>query len=150
MKPTLDPQLTDFCTELTGITQDQVDAGVDIKDALKQVHMWLGNEGVFSSEFIFMSCGDFDGRHFAREAKTKQIFKPNYLKRWINLKKAFPINKYDASKPALDFNHFKTIKNCKPQVDGMTDMLELCGLELEGRHHSGIDDCKNLARIVIK
>ena len=32
----------------------------------------------------------------------------------------------------------------------MTCMLEQCGLELEGRHHSGIDDCKNLARVVIK
>ena len=32
----------------------------------------------------------------------------------------------------------------------MTHMLELCGLELEGRHHSGIDDSRNLARIVLK
>lgn len=29
-------------------------------------------------------------------------------------------------------------------------MLELLGLELEGRHHSGIDDAKNLTRIVQK
>lgn len=32
----------------------------------------------------------------------------------------------------------------------MTDMLELLELELEGRHHSGIDDCKNLTRVVQK
>ena len=38
VKPTLDPQLTEFCTELTGITQEQVDNGVSIQDALKQVH----------------------------------------------------------------------------------------------------------------
>ena len=69
VKPTLDPQLTDFCTELTGITQEQVDGGISIQEALKQVHMWLGNEGIFSSEFVFMSCGDFDGRHLAKEAK---------------------------------------------------------------------------------
>ena len=30
VKPTLDPQLTPFCTELTGIVQEQVDGGVDI------------------------------------------------------------------------------------------------------------------------
>jgi inhibitor of KinA sporulation pathway (predicted exonuclease) len=29
-------------------------------------------------------------------------------------------------------------------------MLELCGLELEGKHHSGIDDAKNIARVVIE
>ena len=28
-------------------------------------------------------------------------------------------------------------------------MFESCGLELEGRHHSGIDDAKNIARIAI-
>ena len=32
----------------------------------------------------------------------------------------------------------------------MTSMLEHLGLNLEGRHHSGIDDCKNLGRIVIE
>lgn len=32
----------------------------------------------------------------------------------------------------------------------MEHMLELAGLELEGRHHSGIDDAKNLARVAIK
>lgn len=30
----------------------------------------------------------------------------------------------------------------------MTDMLDKLGLELEGRHHSGIDDAKNLTRVV--
>ena len=65
--------------------------------------MWLGEQGLFGSEFIFMSCGDFDGNTLAREAKEKKLFKPNYLKRWINLKKAFPIHKYDASREELDF-----------------------------------------------
>jgi len=27
-------------------------------------------------------------------------------------------------------------------------MLTVCGLELLGRHHSGIDDCNNIARII--
>ena len=30
----------------------------------------------------------------------------------------------------------------------MVEMLELCGLDLIGRHHSGIDDVKNITRIV--
>lgn len=28
-------------------------------------------------------------------------------------------------------------------------MLELCNLELEGKHHSGIDDARNIAKIVL-
>ena len=149
VKPTIDPQLTEFCTELTGITQEQVDQGVTIQDAMRQVHMFLGKAGLFSSEFIFMSCGDFDGNHLLKEAKEKEFFVPNYFKRWINIKKAFPIHKFDASKQPYDFTNMNTIHRCKPTVRGMPQMLSQCGLELEGRHHSGIDDAKNLARVAI-
>jgi ERI1 exoribonuclease 3 len=31
----------------------------------------------------------------------------------------------------------------------MAGMLNILGMKLEGRHHSGIDDCKNIARIAI-
>jgi inhibitor of KinA sporulation pathway (predicted exonuclease) len=31
----------------------------------------------------------------------------------------------------------------------MPDMLDICGIKLEGRHHSGIDDAKNIASIVL-
>jgi len=41
------------------------------------------------------------------------------------------------------------IKQAKPTTTGMEDMLQKCGLKLEGRHHSGIDDAKNIASIVI-
>ena len=33
------------------------------------------------------------------------------------------------------------------KVKGMTDMLSRCGLKLEGRHHSGIDDARNIAKV---
>jgi len=32
----------------------------------------------------------------------------------------------------------------------MTDMLAFLGLELKGRHHSGIDDCRNIAQVLIR
>ena len=105
---------------------------------------------MLGSEFIFMSCGDFDGHTLKSEAKRKKLQIPSYLRRWINLKKAFPIHKFDADKPALDFSTPKTIKECRAQVNGMTQMLDVCGLQLEGRHHSGIDDAKNIARVAIK
>lgn len=31
---------------------------------------------------------------------------------------------------------------------GMTGMLERLGMEVKGRHHSGIDDSRNIARIL--
>ena len=53
-------------------------------------HEFLEKEGMFESEFVFLSCGDFDGRHMRREAEVKGLSVPSYLKRWINLKKVFP------------------------------------------------------------
>ena len=41
VKPEIDTQLTPFCTELTGITQEQVDAGIPLAEALNQAHAFL-------------------------------------------------------------------------------------------------------------
>ena len=41
------------------------------------------------------------------------------------------------------------IVKAKPVVSGMEEMLERCGLKLQGKHHSGIDDSKNIARCII-
>lgn len=61
VKPTIHPELTTFCTELTGITQEQVNGGIPIRDAIDRVHTFLEGLGIFNSEFAFLSCGDFDG-----------------------------------------------------------------------------------------
>jgi ERI1 exoribonuclease 3 len=133
---------------LTGITQDKVDSGLPLREALDRVHVFLENLGVFKSEFVFLSCGDFDGNQIRREALHKQMNIPNYLKRWINLKKVFPTHLFDKSAPRNDVKFVKDVR--KPPVGGMPHMLELCGLKLEGRHHSGIDDSRNIAACVIR
>lgn len=38
----------------------------------------------------------------------------------------------------------------KPQISGMEEMLQLLKLELKGKHHSGIDDCRNLASVALR
>ena len=53
------------------------------------------------------------------------------LMRWCNLKRAFAGHRGQKRQPA-----------------GMAEMLDALGLPLEGHHHSGIDDCRNLAKVV--
>ncbi len=43
IKPTVNPQLSDYCTKLTGITQKQVDAGVDFAAGLRQFCAFCGD-----------------------------------------------------------------------------------------------------------
>jgi len=56
---------------------------------------------------------------------------PPPLDCWINIKKSFN-------------------GDYKVRKGGMGGMLHYMKLGLEGRHHSGIDDCKNISRIVKK
>lgn len=70
------------------------------------------------------------------------------MKRWINIKKVFPVHLFDKTVAPPKFNTVKDIG--KPPVKGMTHMLDLCGLELQGKHHSGIDDSRNIAACAIK
>lgn len=56
---------------------------------------------------------------------------PEYFQTWINIKQVFSHVMGNATK-------------------GMSGMLHQLGMELEGRHHSGIDDCRNIAAIAIR
>ncbi len=115
---------------------------------MDRVHVFLENLGVLRSEFVLLSCGDFDGNQMRREALHKKMNVPSYMKRWINFKKVFPVHLFDKSQPVHEVKHIKDVK--KPPVGGMPHMLNLCGLKLEGRHHSGIDDSRNIAACVIR
>ena len=101
----------------TNISTEEIDGdGVKIEEALKKVHSFLGNAGVFATEFVFMSCGDFDARALKKEAQDKDIQVPNYLKRWINIKKAFPMHLFDKEKSPPDFATPGDINKAKSTV----------------------------------
>jgi|UniRef100_A0A7S3BTH8 3'-5' exoribonuclease 1 len=73
--------------------------------------------------------GVWDLRYFLHgECTRKGISRAPYFDKWCNLKDLFA--------------DVYSVPPCKIQ-----QMLELQGLQLEGRLHSGIDDTRNLARI---
>jgi len=135
VRPTVDPAITPFCTELTGITNDMAfkdkngKPNPTIEEAIVMLHKFLESKKIFEGEFIFMSCGDFDGNQMSREAKFKGFSIPNYLQRWINLKKAFPpkqmfstinntspdeVNKDSFTEFSASWNQKGQIKKAKP------------------------------------
>ena len=152
IKPEVHPELTKFCTELTGIQQETVDAGIPITKALRLLHEFLLENGVLGTNYAFLSCGDFDSKALKREAEYKGFFVPSYLKRWINIKRVFPLHLFLPSEKdkAHKYEVNNVYRHKHAVIDGMPHMLKTVGLELEGRHHSGIDDTINIARIVIE
>jgi inhibitor of KinA sporulation pathway (predicted exonuclease) len=132
VKPTVYPKLTDFCTELTGITQDKVDSADTLEIVLEKLDKFLEECGILKSKFCFVTCGDWDLRTCLRsEAKYKKLKYQDYLNSWINVKKVFG-----------SLSGYTKV--------GMPKMLSDLNLTLDGRHHSGIDDAKNIAKIVVK
>jgi inhibitor of KinA sporulation pathway (predicted exonuclease) len=64
------------------------------------------------------------------QLKTSSEGSHEGYRRWINIKRA-----YGSWKGG--------------NVRGMPELLQRCGLKLEGRHHSGIDDTRNIARCAL-
>lgn len=96
IRPTVEHKITQFCTELTGITNDMAftnkDGGLNptFEEALDMLHQFIVDKGFIDKNFVLLSCGDFDGNHIARESAYKKLKTKQYMRRWINIKKVFP------------------------------------------------------------
>jgi inhibitor of KinA sporulation pathway (predicted exonuclease) len=129
----IDTPLTKFCTGLTGITQQICDAGLPFKDVLKKATQWLyANNFVDDtgkSNILFVTMGDWDlETALVQQCLYSNIKVPPCFREWCNIKVIFQ-------------THYKQ------KAGSMLNMLKFFNLKLEGKHHSGIDDCYNTARI---
>lgn len=128
VKPSYDPKLSEFCKNLTGITQEQVDGGVSLSEALKMHQKFMSKY----HNSVFVTCGDWDLKTMLpKDAWNNHLNVPNMYSKWINVKRVF-----------------SDVFKCD-RAPAMPGMLSKLGLKLEGRHHRGIDDCVNIARISI-
>jgi len=134
VRPTEVPALTAFCTSLTGIAQADVGGAQALPEVMKSFGRWLGRElGLAPGDSVLLvTCGDWDLQTcLPRELKRKGLPPPPPpLDRWCNLKIPFGEHTGAGKKGAH-----------------MLGMLEHFGLPLVGRHHSGIDDARNIAAV---
>ncbi|KAJ3109588.1 hypothetical protein HDU96_007170 [Phlyctochytrium bullatum] len=133
VRPVHHPTLTPFCTSLTGITQPQVDAAPPFPAVLASFNAFIAHHGLTPDNTLVVTCGDWDLKTMLetqmRRASGWEEERPGVLKRWCNVKKSF--------------SKWRGV-----QAMGMDGMLRELGLPLVGRHHSGIDDSRNIASIV--
>jgi ERI1 exoribonuclease 3 len=167
-RPRIFPKMHPMVTEITGITQATVDAAQPFPHVMAEYLRWLDashlsalspSAAVHSKNivhpaarsFMFVTCGDWDIKtmfpvQFKNDGGIDAMLsqakiQPDQVKgraelvramtaQWCNLKDAFNAWYPDA------------------RVKGMTDMLRYLRLPLVGRHHSGIDDCRNIAAVL--
>ncbi|XP_067562551.1 ERI1 exoribonuclease 2 isoform X6 [Tursiops truncatus] len=142
------PILSEFCMELTGIKQAQVDEGVPLKICLSQFCKWIQKiqqqkkitfatrvSDISTSEVklcAFVTWSDWDlGVCLEYECKRKQLLKPVFLNSWIDLRVTY-----------------KIFYRRKPK--GLSGALQEVGIEFLGREHFGLDDSRNTALLAWK
>ncbi|KAF8786170.1 ERI1 exoribonuclease 3-like [Argiope bruennichi] len=133
VRPFVVPRLSTFCTELTGIIQEMIDQQPDFEVVFQNFLAWLEKEQVLKPgvKFAFVTCSDPDLEYFfPLQCKISEIEVPDFMKRWINVKRSFcdiPPYTYPAN---------------------LTTMMKWCDITPEGELHSGIDDALNLVKVL--
>jgi inhibitor of KinA sporulation pathway (predicted exonuclease) len=132
VKPTYRPILTKFCKDLTGIQQSTIDSANTIEFVYQDHINWIKKYVKPSDELIFATCGYWDLKTMLRnEVKNKNLVLNPIYKKYINVKD--------------EYEYF-----FKRKTRSMSDMLTHLNIPLVGRLHSGIDDTRNIAKIVEK
>lgn len=125
--------LSDYCKKLTGIRQFDVASSISslfFPKAIKALEKWAKDvSGKEMNELVFCSWGYYDKKMFEKECKRYNIEYP--FETHISLKHEFA--RRNGRKPL-----------------GMTKVLKVLGIKLEGSHHRALDDVKNIAKIFIK
>lgn len=125
VRPVRHPVLTKFCTELTGIRQEQVAGAPPFAEAIEAMKKWMNA----FEDALFCSWGDYDRNQFLQDCEYHKIAYP-FRSEHLNLKAEFL--RAQGGRKKL----------------GIVAALKRLGLKFEGSHHRGLDDARNIARIV--
>jgi inhibitor of KinA sporulation pathway (predicted exonuclease) len=114
-----------FCTELTGLTQAEVDTGVTFAEACRL----LATEYDAGSR-PWASWGDYDRKQFRSQCAASGV--------------EYPFNREHTNAKQVFSEAYQLRKR-----QGMASALRIAGLPLEGRHHCGADDAWNIGALVL-
>lgn len=133
IKPVVHPQLSAFCTQLTSITQSDVDTAPGFAEALTALDSWLEQcASTFGPVAGWGSWGAYDKKQFDRNAALLNLPAPGISQRkHLNVKQVYA--------DALGL---------KRHSPGLGKALRYENLQFEGTAHRGIDDAKNITRLL--
>lgn len=118
-------KVSEFCTSLTSLSPQDVEGGISFRHACDQLKTFG------SINRTWGSWGDYDRQRFDSQCRQERFhtwspFGPTHL----NIKNLFALN-----------------MGLKKEV-GMDKALALLHMDLDGTHHRGIDDARNIAKIL--
>ena len=125
VKPMVSPRLTDYCKELTTITQADVNNAFSFGTVLAQFKRWLDKH---KGKKTFCSWGSYDKTQLLLDCERHGVYYP-FSKEHVDIRKLF-----------------SSIKGYKRKYS-LASALKRLKLEFQGTKHRGIDDAKNIAAV---
>ncbi|WP_017814730.1 3'-5' exonuclease [Paenibacillus shenyangensis] len=123
VRPVLHYQLSPFCTQLTSISQEQIEHAPYFPEALSGFRSWIGTE-----EYLLCSWGFYDRRQLEQDCRLHQL-PSDWLQQHISIK----------------HQHGRMIG--REKGIGMQRALQMMNLPFLGTPHRAIDDARNIAGI---
>jgi 3'-5' exoribonuclease 1 len=124
VRPVRHPALTEYCTDLTGITQATVDSAPSFTIAFEG----FLQEMVVNRDIIFGSWGGYDRRQLRRDCMFHGLQYPEF----------------DSIDLSIEYTrHAGLVRRAS-----MARALSSVDIPMQGHQHSGIDDARNLARLL--
>lgn len=125
VRPRRHPRLTRFCTALTTIAQHEVDAADPFPVVLARFTAWLAR----FERPLFVSWGEYDRRQLQQDCRDHGVRYP-FDARHLNLRRGYAERFAIRPLPSLDA------------------ALRHAGLAFAGTPHRGLDDARNIARLL--
>lgn len=126
VRPVVTPELTEFCTKLTGIEQETVDAAKVFGLAVGVYQDWLAEHSGITA---WASWGNYDRGQFELDYARHNVPDLHSGIPHLNLK-----------------NLFAKAMNKKRM--GLGRAIDFVGADFEGRAHCGRDDAINMSRLL--
>lgn len=167
VKPSINPKLNEFCKNLTGIKQEDVDKAPTFPIALQLFRGWMAKHGLDgrrnmgkARRFCYITDGPWDiGKFFQMECFRSNQSIPHDFRCFMNIRRSF-VNFYTMqSQPPryhCDGNSVHVVEGTTtkeklfPNGISLNIMLKHLNIQFTGREHCGMDDTLNIAFIVIK
>jgi len=128
IKPLKFPILSEFCKDLTSIKQSDVDGAPYFSEVIDEFKSWINTN---DEQYTLCSWGIYDKKQFESDCQLHGL-DDSWINPHCNLKQ--------------QYGKFKNL----PRAIGMKNALITEKMNIEGTHHRGIDDARNIAKIFIK
>lgn len=146
LRPVEIPELSDYCKNLTGISQETVDNGELLADVIEEFRKWMKatvkekqivlpktKKSNLDGNCAMVTWGNWDFLiQLRNECSRKKIRRPSIFNQWVDLKEIY-----------IEKGTFK-------EQFTFGDALAQSGIEFVGRPHSGLDDARNTAILAWK